>query len=108
MTLEQNIIKMTQPGRISFTTVGDWDGAIRAIGREGTIVRRALYRAEFRFAKKISQLVKGHIKKQDIDWIPLSYEYQARKKELGYPEDFYRLSDTYLDAITVWRSGNRT
>lgn len=91
-------------GKISAMKMGDWDGVIDYLGKLGPKASRVVQRAQKEEAKKVIDKVIGHIRSQDLAWLPLSRDYQERKS-LANRNNIYLNTEVMIESMGVWKVG---
>lgn len=92
---------------LKFTLLGRWDEAVKTLNRLDPVIKEASLSAQMALGEQIVKVVKGHILNQDLPWLPLTEKYLERKNAVGADPRILIATQSYLNAIKVWKVGNR-
>lgn len=92
---------------LQWKLVGEWDKAVRLMSRLSPEVKNSSIKAQMRIADEIMKRVKGHLRKQDLPWAPLSPKTVAKKDKADMDPRTLIGRGTYLNSIKAWRVGNQ-
>lgn len=84
---------------VNIRAVGDWRGANAMFRNFSRDIKRAFKSSQENVAKKLLRKVKGHLKKQDLGWVPLSQKTIDRKGHAIALID----SGAYYRSIKFWQ-----
>lgn len=93
--------------RIEFKLLGQWDQTIRTIQKLSPSIKMASMIAQIKICKQICKKVKDHLRKQDLNWEPLSEEYAKRKDDAGLDGGILMRYGNYYNNIEVWQKGQQ-
>lgn len=85
--------------------IGNWNEAIRFCKSMGKDVRQAAIDGQWEQAKKLKQIIIGHILAQDLPWQPLSPKTVRNKRQ--NKRMIYVDTEKFLEAIALWKDGDR-
>jgi hypothetical protein len=89
---------------MSFKTFGDWNKFNNLTKTLAPDLRRSALKGQEKSVNKIAQIVKGHLRNQDLPWRPLSDYYLAHKKENR--DKILIETWKYYESIKVYREKN--
>jgi hypothetical protein len=87
--------------RIKFSLLGDWGLAENIIRQLDPALKESYRQAQRNYGKKLLNIVKNHIKNEDLDWPELADSTVQRKGSM----QIYIDSQDYYDAIKVQSEG---
>lgn len=93
--------------KVNFKLFGQWDQAIKTLNKLSPAVKECSLIAQMKVCQAICKRVKDHLKKQDLDWQPLSEDYLARKSEYGFSGLILWAYGNYYNNIQAWQVGNQ-
>lgn len=93
--------------RIKFQLFGRWEDSIRMINSLSPAIKKSSVLAQLKICQLIAKKVKNHLKYQDLDWEPLSEDYEIRKQRAGMDGRILMSNQTYYNNIEAWTISNR-
>ncbi len=84
----------------SFHKIGAWrkvEVTVASIRKEMEIARMMSLK---RFGLKVEAVAKGHMSKQDLNWLPLNPKYVAQKVKAGLSNNILIATSSYFQGIT--------
>lgn len=94
------------PG-IKFKLFGQWDETIRVLNKLSPAIKESSLIAQMKVCQDICKRVKNHLRKQDLNWEPLSENYLKRKEEYGFSSLILWAYGNYYNNIQAWQIGNQ-
>lgn len=86
---------------VSVRPFGNWAAARNRTSKLPQTIKRSIRAAEEKVAKRLIKIVREHIIKQDLNWVPLS---DAAIKSKGHNK-VYRFTGTYFNSLKFWQKG---
>lgn len=93
-------------GQLTFELYGEWDKAIRTLGKVGPAAKIASLYAQMKVANIIKKKVVGHLVNQDLGWRALSDKYLAQKSKVAADTAILFAWNQYYLNIDVWHKSN--
>jgi|SRR5882757_5157995 len=93
--------------QIKFKLFGQWDKTISVVTQLSPAIKRASLKAQLKICQDIAKRVRKHIKNQDLNWQPLTQEYETRKETAGLSGRTLEAYGNYYNNIQAWQVSNQ-